>query len=164
MSDIHSNMFAVYVGMTKGKRPAFKEYLRYGSSEGSSASGKYITGSALKKLSIESGASGGSSLEGSDIAISTEILKNENMCLRLFKCFHEAGDKDVCSKFIKAGCFCGSYDEDSVNIYIDSLSPCDAECLGLVLTSKQEWKRLNVSLDPCPVSTVSTYIVMMVWL
>ena len=81
MSDIHSNMFAVYVGMTKGKRSAFKEYLRYGSSEGSSASAKYITGSALKKLSIESGGSRGSSLEGSDITISTEILENKNVCL-----------------------------------------------------------------------------------
>ena len=145
MSDIHSNMFAMYVGMTKGKRPAFKEYLRYGSSEGSSASDKCITGSALKKLSIESGASGGSSLEGSDIAINTERLNNKNMCLRLFKCFHEAGDKDLCSKFIKAGCFGGSCGEDIVGI--KSLSPCDAECLGLVLTSKQEWEGLYVFLS-----------------
>ena len=144
MSDIHSNMFAVYVGMTKGKRPAFKEYLRYGSSEGSSTSDKYITGPPFKRYCIDSGASGGSSLEGSDIIISTEILKHENMCLRLFKCFHEAGDKDLCSKFIKAGCFCGSYDEDSVSI--KSLSPYDAECLGLVLTCKQEWETLEVSL------------------
>ena len=146
MSDIHSNMFAVYVGMTKGKRSAFKEYLRYGSSEGSSPSDKYITGPPFKRQCIDSGASGGSSLEGSDIAISTEILENKNMCLRLFKCFHEAGDKDLCSKFIKAGCFCDSYDEDSIDID-KSLSPCDAECLGLVLTSKQEWNRLYVSLS-----------------
>ena len=145
MSDIHSNMFAVYVGMTKGKRPAFKEYLRYGSSEGSSASDKYITGPPFKKKCIDSGASGGSSLEGSDITISSEIIKNKNMCLRLFKCFHEAGDKDLCSKFIKAGCFCGSWGEDSV--VVDSLSPCDAECLGLVLTSKQEWKLLYLVLS-----------------
>ena len=145
MSDIHSNMFAVYVGMTKGKRPAFKEYLRYGSSDGSSPSDKYITGPPFKRQCIDSGASGESSLEGSDIAISTEILKNDNMCLRLFKCFHEAGDKDLCSKFIKAGCFCGSLGED--NVYINSLSPCDAECLGLVLTSKQEWEGLYVTLS-----------------
>ena len=143
MSDIHSNMFAVYVGMTKGKRSAFKEYLRYGSSEGSFLTGKYINGPPLKKQCIDS--SGGSSLEGSDIAISTEILKNDNMCLRLFKCFHEAGDKDLYNKFIKAGCFCGSRGEDSV--FIKSLSPCDAECLGLVLTSKQEWNGLVVSLS-----------------
>ena len=145
MSDIHSNMFAVYVGMTKGKRPAFKEYLRYGSSEGSSPSDKYITGPPFKRYCIDSGGSGGSSLEGSDIAINTEILKNENMCLRLFKCFHEAGDKDLCSKLIKAGCFCDSKGEDSIDI--DSLSPCDAECLGLVLTSKQEWERLSIILS-----------------
>ena len=145
MSDIHSNMFAVYVGMTKGKRPAFKEYLRYGSLGGSSPSDKYITGPPFKGQCIDSGASGGSSLDGSDIAISTDILKNKNMCLRLFKCFHEAGDKDLYPKFIKAGCFCDSKDEDSVRI--KSLSPCDAECLGLVLTSKQEWKELRVILS-----------------
>ena len=147
MSDIHSNMFAVYVGMSKGKRPAFKEYLRYGSSDGSSPSDKYITGPPFKRQRIDSGASGGSSLEGSDIAISTEILRNKNMCLRLFKCFHEAGDKDLCSKFVKAGCFNDSVGEDSARVYIDLLSPCDAECLGLVLTSKQEWKKLSVILS-----------------
>ena len=146
MSDIHSNMFAVYVGMTKGKRSAFKEYLMYGSSEGSYTSDKYITGPLFKRQCIESGASGGSSLEGSDITISTEILKNENMCLRLFKCFHEAGDKDLCSMFFKAGCFSGSCGEDIVDID-KSLSACDAECLGLVLTSKQEWKELYVTVS-----------------
>ena len=146
MSDIHSNMFAVYVGMTKGKRPAFKKYLRYDSSEGSFPSDKYISGPAFKRQCVESGSSGGSSLEGSDIAISTEILKNENMCLRLFKCFHEAGDKDLCSQFIKAGCFAGEFGEDSVVIK-SSLSPCDAECLGLVLTNKKEWKALYVTLS-----------------
>ena len=153
MSDIHSNTFAVYVGMTKGKRPAFKEYLRYGSSEGSSPSDKYITGPAFKRQCIESGSSGGSSLEGSDIAISTEILKNKNMCLRLFKCFHEAGDKYLCSQFIKAGCFSGSLSEGSVRIK-SSLSPCDAECLGLVLTSKQEWNRLYLSLSDAAIETL----------
>ena len=153
MSDIHSNMFAVYVGMTKGKQPAFKKYLRYDSSEGSFPSDKYITGPAFKSQCIESGSSGGSSLEGSDIAISTEILKNKNMCLRLFKCFHEAGDKDLCSQFIKAGCFFGSLGEGKVEIE-SSLSPCDAECLGLVLTSKQEWKELYAVLSDAAIETL----------
>ena len=157
MSDIHSNMFAVYVGMTKGKRPAFKEYLRYGSSEGSSlSSDEYISGPAFKRQCVESGSSGGSSLEGSDIGISTEILKNKNMCLRLFKCFHEAGDKDLCSQFIKAGCFAGEFGEDSVDImpFNSSLSPCDAECLGLVLTSKQKWKELKMSISDAAIETL----------
>ena len=153
MSDIHSNMFAVYVGMTKGKRPAFKNYLRYDSSEGSFPSDKYITGPAFKRQCIESGSSGGSSLEGSDISISTEILKNENMCLRLFKCFHEAGDKDLCSQFIKAGCFSGSLGEGEVK-YESSLSPCDAECLGLVLTNEKEWKKLHVPLSDAAIETL----------
>ena len=153
MSDIHSNMFAVYVGMTKGKRPAFREYLRYGSSEGSSPSDEYISGPAFKRQCIESRTFGGSSLEGSDTAISTEILKNENMCLRLFKCFHEAGDKDLCSQFIKAGCFSGSSGEGKVKIE-SSLSPCDAECLGLVLTNEKEWKKLHVIISDAAIETL----------
>ena len=145
MSDIHSYMFAVYVGMSKGKRSAFKEYLRYGTLRRSSQSDECVPWPEFEILCIEFGPCGESSLEGSDIAISTEILKNENMCLRLFKCFHEAGDKDLCSKLIKAGCFCSRWHEDSIRI--DSLSPCDAECLGLVLTSKQEWRILDLTLS-----------------
>ena len=143
MSDIHSNMFAVYVGMTKGKRPAFKEYLRDGNPRRTS-SDEFIAELAFERHCTKYGSFGGSSLEGSDIAINHEILTNANMCLRLFKCFHEAGDKDLCSKFIKAGCFSSVLDEDCV--FIKMLSPCDAECLGLVLTSKQEWRQLVVSL------------------
>ena len=143
MSDIHSNMFAVYVWMTKGKQQAFKDYLKYGTLEGSSRADKYVTGPLFKRHGIDSGVSGGSSLEGSDITISTEVLKNENMCLQLFKCFHEAGDKDLCSKFVKAGCFSGGFSEDIVHFD----SPCDVECLGLVLTSKQKWILLNVTLS-----------------
>ena len=75
MFDIHSDMFAMYVGMTKGKRPAFKEYLKCGTLEGSSPSDN---GPVFKRQCIESRTS---ALEGSDIAISTEILKNKSMCL-----------------------------------------------------------------------------------
>ena len=146
-------MFAVYVGMTKGKQPAFREYIGCGSLEGPSPSDKYITGPAFNRLCIESGSYGGSSLVGANIAISTDILKNKNMCLRLFKCFHEAGDKDFCSQFIKVRCFAGSSGEGSVGIE-PLLSPCDAECLGLVLTSKQEWKELTVSLSDTAIETL----------
>ena len=68
------------------------------------------------------------------------------MCLRLFKCFHEAGDKDMCYKFIKAGCFSSGRGEDHVDIE-SSLSPYDTECLGLVLTSKQKWKKVRAYLS-----------------
>ena len=59
----------------------------------------------------------------------------------------------MCSQFIKAGCFSGSLGEGSVKIE-SSLSPCDAECLGLVLTSKQEWKLLYVILSDTAIETL----------
>ena len=132
MSDVHANMFAIYAGITKGKRPAFKEYLKCGTSEGSSAR-QYIESQDTLP-------------ETSSMAINTEILKNELMCLHLFKCFHEASDKDMCYKFIKAGCFSSGMGEDCVHIK-SSLSPYDTECLGLVLTSNQKWRYVCVYLS-----------------
>ena len=130
MSEVHAHMFTVYVGMTKGKQKAFKEYLKYGTSI---AVTPCTTEHVFIKLCVDS----------EEISINTEILKNMQMCLRLFKCFHEAGDKDACSKLIDAGCF--SYESD--HIYLELLSPIDAECLGLILTSKQEWMTLGLFLS-----------------
>ena len=73
MSDVHANMFAVYVGITKGKRPAFKEYLKCVTPEGSSSVEEYNTRPALKTQWIKSGES---LPERSSIAINSEILKN----------------------------------------------------------------------------------------
>ena len=140
MLEVHADMFAVYVGMTKGKQKAFKEYLKSGTSM--AAFPCTTTKRAFKKRCVDS----------EDISINTEILNNKQTCLRLFKCFHEAGDKDMCAKLIKAGCFSDELDEDK--IYIKSLSPIDAECLGLVLSSKQEWRELMLYLSDASVETL----------
>ena len=153
MSDVHANMFAVYVGITKGRRPAFKEYLKCGTSKGTLPAEKYsnITGPAFKGQRIEYGES---LPDRSSITISTEILKNIHMCLHLFKCFHEAGDKDMCYKLIKAGCFSSGISEDHV-LMQSSLSPYDTECLGLVLTSKQKWKLVGTYLSAAGVEILN---------
>ena len=140
MSDVHANMFSIYVGITKGMRPAFKEYLRCGTSEG------------LERLVIELPRSepfGTSELAESGVAISNEFLQDKHMCLRLFKCFHEAGDKSICSRFSRA--FCSSNDSIELlfnhGLYMSPLSPSDVECLVSILASKQEWQNLSLSLS-----------------
>ena len=140
MSEVHAHMFTVYVGMTKGKQKAFKEYLKCGTPIRTSLC-LYDHELASKKCCIDCG----------DIFINTEILNNLQMCLRLFKCFHEAGDKDMCAKLIKAGCFSNESDKILSN---SSISPVDAECLGLVLTNKQEWRALRLPLSDASAETI----------
>ena len=62
-SDIHFNMFSIYVSLTKGQQPSFKHFLCSGN--------KAIT-------------------------ISDKFLNNQLQCLRLYHCFHEAGNVDIC--------------------------------------------------------------------
>ena len=62
-SDIHFNMFSIYVSLTKGQRPSFKHFLCGGNKA---------------------------------IAISDKFLSNPLQCLHLYRCFHEAGDVDIC--------------------------------------------------------------------
>ena len=140
MSDVHANMFSIYVGITKGMRAAFKEYLRCGTSEG------------LEQLVVELSRSEpfGTSRElESGVAISNDFLQDKHMCLRLFKCFHEAGDKYICTQLGSA--FCSSNDSIELlfnhGLYMSPLSSSDVECLGSILASKQEWKNLSLSLS-----------------
>ena len=134
MSDVHANMFSIYVGITKGMRPAFRNYLKYGTSEG------------LEQVVIELSRS--EPFE-SGVAISSEILQDKHMCLRLFKCFREAGDKSICSQFCNA--FCSSNDSIKLlfnhGLYMSPLSPSDVECLGSVLANKKEWQNFSLSLS-----------------
>ena len=140
MSEDHFHMFTMYVGMTKGKQKAFKEYLKCGTPITTSLCFSEL---ASKKRCIDSG----------DISINTEILNNLQACLRLFKCFHEAGDKNMCAKLIKAGCFSNEVGEVMYKGSI-MISPIDAECLGLVLTSKQEWRALWLHLSDASAETL----------
>ena len=128
-SDIHSNMFAIYVSLTKGQRPSFKQFI------------KPSLGQRLKSFLI-----------GSQVA--NRFVDDQVKCFRLFRCFFEAGDKDVCRSIENAAIF------NSKNIIINSyglfssnsattLSPSDVVCLAMFLTcsSHKEWHVLN--LDRC---------------
>ena len=69
-------------------------------------------------------------------------------CFRLFQCFFEAGDKEICRSIESARIFNkGSLTINSIfNFPWIVLSPCDVEHLAFFLThsTQKEWKELNL--------------------
>ena len=109
-SDIHFNMFSIYVSLTKGQRPSFKHFLCGGNKT---------------------------------IAISDEFLNNQLQCLRLYRCFHEAGDVDICKTIERSVTF----SDKEIDLMNTSLTASDVECVTVFLTSSfhKEWVELNLS-------------------
>ena len=115
-SNIHFNMFSIYISLTKGQRSAFK---------------KFLSGGFFRKL-----LSGGS-------AISSKFLKDQLKCLRLYRCFNEAGDHTLCNTIERANIF---HDRE-IRLRGTTLTGSDMECISLFLTSSfnKEWERLYLS-------------------
>ena len=109
-SDIHFNMFSIYVSLTKGQRPSFKHFLCGGNKA---------------------------------IAISNEFLNNQLQCLRLYRCFHEAGDVDICKTIEQSVTF----SDKKIYLMGNSLTASDVECVTVFLTSSfhKEWVDLDLS-------------------
>ena len=107
-SDIHFNMFSMYVSITKGQRPSFKRFLCGGNR--------------------------------TDI-ISDKFLSNPLWCVRLYHCFQEAGDIDIC-KIIQQSV---TFSNKEINLGGYSLMASDAECVAVFLTSsfRKDWAWLN---------------------
>ena len=77
-SDIHFNMFSIYISLTKGQRSSFK---------------KFLSGGFFRKLF-----SGGR-------AISSKFLNDQLKCLRLYHCFKEANNQTLCNTIERAEVF-----------------------------------------------------------
>ena len=109
-SNIHFNMFSMYISLTKGQQPAFKKFL----SNGNEA-----------------------------IAISPKFLKNRLQCLRLYRCFNEAGNNKMCNIIEQAEIF----SDKIINLWYTTLTANDMECISLFLTLSfnKEWERLDLS-------------------
>ena len=122
-SDIHSNMFAIYVSLTKGQRPSFKQFI------------KPSLGQRLKSF-----------LTGSQAA--NRFINDQVKCFHLFRCFFEADDKVVCRSIENAAIFNSKIIRINISS-ITTLSPSDVVCLTMFLTcsSHKEWHELN--LDKC---------------
>ena len=109
-SDTHLNMFSTYVTLTKGQRPAFKQFLCSGSKT---------------------------------IPISDEFLDNQLQCFRLYHCFHEAGDVDVCKTIEQSVTFRNK----AIELSDTRVTPGDMECVTVFFASVlcKKWMRLNLS-------------------
>ena len=77
-SNIHFNMFSIYISLTKGQRSSFK---------------KFLSGGFFRKLF-----SGGR-------AIARKLLNDQLKCLRLYRCFKEANNETLCNTIERAEVF-----------------------------------------------------------
>ena len=114
------NMWIMYVGLTKGQSFAFKHFL----------SGNSFHWSTWTSIRITGG-----------VKISQNIIEDKIKCLRLFHCFAEAEDKEMCQ-------YVGQILRDgNIDLSEQTLRPVHVNTLSVFLTQTnvQEWKLLNFS-------------------
>ena len=75
-NSVYLNMFDIYVALTSGQRPSFRRFLQQPSLM-----------EKFKKLFTGGEGSGG---------VSKQLLKHKFKCLRMYRCFQEAGDTVMC--------------------------------------------------------------------
>jgi len=118
MSGFYINMFTIYVGITKGQRPAFIEYL----------TGCKVTTTVATDIINRT-------------KIIPELINNKFGCLRFLQCFYEADNPKLCAAVAHGEYFArGVIDLHFVQINF----PSEIECLGSVFCSRNEWHRLNL--------------------
>ena len=79
---------------------------------------------------------------GSKSIISDKFLSNRLRCLRLYCCFYEAGDTDICKAIEQSVTF----SDKVINLPGNRLTASDVECVTVSLTScfHKEWVWLNL--------------------
>ena len=115
-SDIHFNMFSIYISLTKGQRSSFKTFL---------------SGGFLKRLF-----SGGN-------AISHKFLKDQLKSLHLYRCFNEAEDQTLCNTIEQAEIFKNKV-INLWNTTLTA-SDMECLSLFLTSSFNKEWKWVNLS-------------------
>ena len=120
-SDIHSNMFAIYVTLTKGQRSSFKRFIQPSLAE--------------RFMGILSSGHG-------ELKISNRFLDHQLQCIRLFKCFFDAGDLEVCRCIENTKIF----KDNTINLERSQLTVTDVECMTVFLTcsSHKEWREVHL--------------------
>ena len=116
------NMFDIYVALTNGQRPPFKQLFQP---------------SLIEKLkTLFTGRE--KDLNG----ISQQLLSDKIKCLRMYCCFQEAGDMVMC-KLIEVST---KLDKQQINLKYMRLSLSDIHCLTIFLTysSHKEWQVLDL--------------------
>ena len=114
-------MFAIYVTLTKGQRPSFKQFIK-------PSWGEWLIGF----------------LTGHDVQVANKFLCDQVKCFYLFRCFFEAGDKEICKCIENAIAL--YFNKKTINFKHTRLSPSDVECLTIFLTCSfhKEWEKLEL--------------------
>ena len=104
-SNFHFNMFTIYIALTKGQRPSFKEFIK----------------PSLVQRFV-------GFLIGEQVV--NRFVDDPVKCFHLFQCFFEAGDKEICRSIESARIF----NEGWIRCHSHgTLSPCDVEHLTFSL-------------------------------
>ena len=119
---VYFNMFDIYVALTTGQRPSFKQFLQPSLME------------KFKKLFT--------GREEGPVGISKQFLNDKIKCFRMYRCFQEADDMTMCKSIEDAT----QLDKQQIDLSDTRLSSSDLECLTIFLTcsSHKEWKELNL--------------------
>ena len=131
-NDTYSNMFAIYMTLTKAQSPSFKRFI------------KPSLGQRLKGF-----------LTGHGAKVGNRFVDHQVKCFRLFRWFFEAGDEEICRSIDDAKIFNNRIikinDLNIYNVLLDQildirLSPSDVECMKVFLTcsSQKQWAELNL--------------------
>ena len=77
------------------------------------------------------------------IAISDKFLNDQLQSIRLYRCFHEAGDTDICRTIEQSVKFCNK----EIDLIGTPLTAIDVECVTVFLSSSshKEWEWLDLS-------------------
>ena len=120
-SEIHFNMFTMYILLTKGQRPSFKAFLSGGKQPFSRI---FLSG------------------RNKPTAIAEKFLKDQLKCLRLYRYFNGAEDYEMCERIEEAETFKGK----EINLRWTRLTTSNIKCISLFLTSSinKEWKVLDL--------------------
>ena len=115
-------MFDIYVSLTNGQRPSFKQFFQPSLMEKFK---RFLTG------------------RDDSVGISQQLLSDKIKCLLMYYCFQEAGDMVMCKSIEQAT----KLDKQQINLRYTRLSPSDLECLTTFLTcsSHKEWKMFILS-------------------
>ena len=114
-SNIHFNMFSIYISLTKGQRSSFK---------------KFLSGGFFRKFF-----SGGQ-------AISSKFLNDQLKCLRLYRCFKEANNQTLCNTIERAEVFNNNQIWLGDTTLTDSDIECVS--LFLASSFNKEWEGLEL--------------------
>ena len=114
-SNIHFNMFSIYISLTKGQRSSFK---------------KFLSGGFFRKFFA------------GERAISSKFLNDQLKCLRLYRCFKEANNQTLCNTIERAEVFNDKVINLEDTTLTGSDIECVS--LFLASSLNKEWERLDL--------------------